>query len=216
MADTKISDLTDGNPVGPADQFIIARSGSDYRLNGLTSVLLYDYTVTGSDKASIDTGVDTPDAGIAGTSAFAAGRVLEVYLYARTDEAVAFSTINGLFNNDGSSVYSRQRVRGSATTASASSATNEAVMNFSVHGASATAGIFSLHTLVMHNYAGTVAAKAFTYEQNLCDKAATMIIDLWGCVYLPASPAAVTRYSVTPATAGKKFKVGTRLTILAR
>ncbi len=90
MADTKISALTDGHGLAAGDQIPIDRAGTNFRAQPLgMSSLVYRYTVTGSDKASIDTGVDTADAG---SNDWTNGDLLEVFLYSRTDEATSSTT----------------------------------------------------------------------------------------------------------------------------
>ncbi|HWE83047.1 MAG TPA: hypothetical protein VG265_15450, partial [Gaiellaceae bacterium] len=82
MADSKISDLTDGSPSAAGDQLVVARSGASNKIVLASPIgqLLYDYTVTGSVKASIDTDVDGSFAGLLS----GAYNVLEIFIYART------------------------------------------------------------------------------------------------------------------------------------
>ncbi len=183
---------------------------------GVGTVLLYDYTVAGSDKASIDTGVDTPDAGIAGTSAFSgAYRVLEIWLYARTDESVAKSVVNITLNNTGGTSYDNQRITGDNTTAAAGAGVGSASAQIFAPGASAAANYFGGGRLSVPNYAGTVGYKHLEFVGGMNDSsganehAAVRI-------FMFTSTSAVTRFATAPATAAKKFKVGTRLLIYAR
>ncbi len=180
-------------------------------------VLLYDYEVTGSDKASIDTGVDTPSAGVAGTAAFPALRTLEVWLYVRTDETVLQSQVNVNLNNDGSSIYDAMRVSGTDSSAPGS-APNAGIATwaFLVSGASVQANAFGVVRLTMPNYAGTVGYKtAESLTATLLDStSANNNIAIRGNLY--RSTSAVNRLAVTPNVAGKKLKVGTRLLIYAR
>jgi hypothetical protein len=102
-----------------------------------SSVLLYDFTVAGADKASIDTGVDTPDAGSAGTSAFAALRMLEIFIIARTDNVASTSAVLTTLNNDSGANYDLVRLTGttgSAPTAQAAASAAGTSMAFVAHG----------------------------------------------------------------------------------
>src|SRR5262249_48188123 len=57
---------------------------------------LYDFTITGADKASIDTFVDGPGAGLLDQT----HDVLEIWILARTDDAGATAAIDVTVNND--------------------------------------------------------------------------------------------------------------------
>ncbi len=77
MADSKISALTSGGLVQAGDALVVARAGASLRVAPAgMPVLVYRYTVTGSDKASIDTGVDTADAG---SNDWTNGDLLEIW-----------------------------------------------------------------------------------------------------------------------------------------
>ncbi len=180
------------------------------------SVLLYDRVIAGSDKASIDTGVDTPDAGIAGTSAFATTyRVLEIWIYGRTDESVVTAGCNINFNNDTATNYAQQQVRNVNTTVSGTESGGRGNLQVVMPGASDTANYFGAARLTFQNYGGSVGYKAGEGTYSASDGSDTSaIVALAGMLY--KSTSAITRLAITPTTGGQKFKVGTRLMIFAR
>lgn len=180
------------------------------------SELIYRYTVTGSDKASIDTGVDTPDAG---SNDWSNGDLLEVFIYARTDEGVVGSVVALTLNNDTGSHYARERVTGTGGTASASNAGSPLTTSFlipAVPGSSVGSNAFGLACLAIPNFAGTVGAKALAGTSGFCDPSsaandrAEAITGIWN------DTSAVTRLAITPNTGGAKLKVGSQLLIYKR
>ena len=199
--------ITDNSP--GAGQITIASASS----GGVgASSLIYRYTVSGSDKASIDTGVDAPNAG---SNDWTNGDLLEVWLYARTDEAVAASSVNINFNNDTAGNYDRQRVRGANTTTSANIANADTKIGTVAAGANSTASVFAATRMSVPNFAGTTGFKAVEFTEGVPDEtAANMLVDAWVAQW--RSTSAITRLAVTPQTAGKKFKIGTQLLIYKR
>ncbi len=216
MADSKISALTDGSPLVVGDELAIARSGSSLRVFAPprlgASELIYRYTVTGSDKTSIDTGADTADAG---SNVWSNGDLLEVFLYVRTDEAVVPSQVNVTVNNDTSSIYDVVRVQGvNATTATASSIAR-ANFFFDAMGASGPSNAFSTAEFLFPNYAGTVGLKGGTLKHSLpTQSGSTAELDIWSLGY--RSTSAITRLAVAVNTSAKKLKVGSQLLIYKR
>jgi len=179
------------------------------------SVLLYDYTVSGSDKATIDTGVDEPDAGISGTNPFEALRLLEIHLYARTDNAVTFDSATITFNNDASAIYDRINMRDTNTTLAQDNSLAQTAFVYNVAGASLASGVFGTFQLTIPNYAGADGNKFGFFHNSVVDTAAANTRIQTGALgYRSAS--ALTRLAVTPFSGGQKYKVGTRLTIFAR
>lgn len=180
------------------------------------SELIYRYTVTGSDKASIDTGVDTP---AAGSNDWTGCDLLEIVLSARTDEAAQGSNVALTFNNDTGSVYDYVWNRIAGTTLSGVSNVAQAAFLFQVTGANvADTSIFGTADLKVPNPTGTVANKTisgtfgFAQPADSTNQQAAAI----GGAYRPASPAALTRLKVTPNTSLKKLKVGSQLLIYKR
>ncbi len=172
--------------------------------------LVYRYTVTGSDKATIDTGVDTPDAG---SNDWTNGDLLEIFLYCRTDETAVISPLDLFLNNDGGANYEVEIARFDGTGSSISAQTNRVGMVMVAIGASGTASHFSNQRVVIPNYAGTVGYKAMEivggYGQGTGSEA-QLLGGLW------RNTAAVNRVAVGVTTAAKKFKVGTQLLIYKR
>ncbi len=191
-----------------ASDFVITGGGGGV---GSTS-LVFRYTVSGSDKASIDTGVDTP---AAGSNDFTNGDLLEVFMYARTDDAVIFSDLSVTFNNDGSAIYDRQRLRANNTTTASATEIGGTGVHASVAGANAGANRFSAVDMKIPNYLGTVGYKTGSFTgENADQTAANDLYDLIGFTY--RSTSAISRIAVASAVAGKKLKVGTQLLIYKR
>ncbi len=212
MADAKISALTDGGGLAAGDAIAIARSGASYRASPIGHpVLVYRYEVTGSDKASIDTGVDTPDAG---SNDWTNGDILEVYFYSRTDDSPGFTNVNVTVNNDGSSIYDEQIIRADNATVSGGSVRAAALWVFATAGASMGSGVFGTLDMRFQNYAGTVGNKHGVVVFGIADStAATCAAREYALGY--RSTSAMTRLKLA-ADSTKKFKVGTQLLIYKR
>ncbi len=214
MADSKISALSSGGQIAPGDALVVARAGASLKVGsaGMSS-LVYRYTVTGSDKTSIDTGVDTADAG---SNDWTGGDLLEIALYARTDEASVRSLIVLRLNNDSSGNYDFHDVYAlNASVSSDGPSLAQTSWGINVNGASCAANYFSSGRMTMPNYAGTTGYKRADYQQSLGDStAANVLTGLFAIGY--KSTSAVSRLSITPSTSGKKFKVGTQLLIYKR
>lgn len=181
---------------------------------GLTQ-LVYRYTVTGSDKASIDTGTDAPNAG---SNDWTNGDLLEIFVYARTDEALASSVVNMTFNNNSGSVYQHTLLRDLNTTLSGSNNAGAAASRMSfglAAGANALANVFGFARIVVPNYAGGVGFASGQIEYNVQpNSAASMTVAMFGLSFL--STTAISRFAVTPNTAGKNLKVGTQVLVYKR
>lgn len=179
-----------------------------------SSILLYDYTVAGSDKASIDTGVDTPDAGIAGTAAFPALRLLEILIQARSDNAAAASTLNITLNNDTGSNYEFERQGATNTTASAAPQAATTAWAIGIHGTGGSASRATPLELLLPNYAGTAFHKSGFIRSGLTDATAgNNQIQKYVVNYLSTS--AVTRVKIAGGGTDK-LKVGSRISVYAR
>jgi hypothetical protein len=173
-----------------------------------SSVLLYDFTVAGADKASIDTGVDTPDAGSAGTSAFAALRMLEIFIIARTDNVASTSAVLTTLNNDSGANYDLVRLTG--TTGSAASTS----MAFVAHGSGGGASYAAALAFWIPAYAGTTFFKSVLSFQGVLDTTTTTS-QAEERVYSWNNTAAVTRVKIA-GNGADKLKVGSRMMIYAR
>ena len=175
------------------------------------SELVYRYTVTGSDKASIDTGVDTPDAG---SNDWTNGDLLEIFVLTRTDDAAAAANIAFTVNNDGSSSYDYQRVSGNNTGVGASAALAQAVWQFQTHGSGGSSGYAGSHHLVLPAYAGTTFWKTGAIASNDPDATATTNQELLAAIGY-RSTSAITRFKAA-AVSTAKLKVGSQLLIYKR
>lgn len=176
-----------------------------------SSSLIYRYTVAGSDKASIDTGVDTPDAG---SNDWTNGDVLEVWVSSRTDDTAALATIVVTLNNDGSAVYDRQIVQGVNTVAAAGVAVGQTSWSLDAHGAGGTAGYPATVKLTIPDFAGTTLFKVAEVAAATPDATAgNNVIRLHSAGY--RSTSAITRLKIA-ASAGQKLKIGSQLLIYKR
>ena len=178
-----------------------------------TSSLIYKFTVTGSVKASIDTGVDAAQAG---SGDWTNGDVLEILISARTDQAVVGSLIDCTVNNDGAANYGRQ---GASVTGAGAPANNnapgETSWRLACLGDSGTANFNSAINITIPTYAGTTFFKNGNALLNRADStAANMAWIAYGLYY--ASTSAITRFKMIPETGGVNFKIGTQLLIYKR
>lgn len=175
------------------------------------SSLVYRYTVTGSDKTSIDTGVDTADAG---SNDWTNGDVLEVCLIARTDKAAVTDEVDVILNNDSSAIYDRMALQGTSAGAAASGAVAETSMRCNVHAATGSTGYPGMVALVIPDFAGTTFWKIAAGPSNIPDQTnANQIVFYRSYGY--RSTSAITRLAAT-AIAGQKLKVGSQLLIHKR
>lgn len=179
------------------------------------SVLLYDYTVAGADKASIDTGVDTPNAGIAGTSAFPLTYgVLEVWILAQTDQVTAAGDFTMILNNDTSGIYDLQNDYGNNTATGAGVTVGDTKWALVAHGTGGSSANAAVISMCCPGYAGTTFNKVFDATLARPDGTAANMYSLnWALGY--RSTSAVARIKIAGVGAGK-FKIGTRLLIYAR
>lgn len=210
------SDTASKLTVGSNGKLLVAASGqatgllwdSGY-LGGLE--LVYKYTVAGADKASIDTGVDTADAG---TNDWTNGDVLEVFMTTRTDDAGAGATLLVTFNNDAATNYERQIMNASNTTVAASvnNATNQVAVD--THGSGGSASTPGTANIVIPNYAGTTFHKSMTVASARPDgTAANQNVQSYAAKW--NNTAAITRMKVA-GNGAAKLKVGSQVLIYKR
>jgi hypothetical protein len=181
-----------------------------------TGVLLYDYTIAGSDKASIDTGVDTPDAGSAGTSAFdGTYRVLEIWMVARTDEAATVDVALDIrFNNDSGGNYDNQTERAIDTSVAGAASVSQTSLPINSHGAGGGASYPSVTHITIPAYAATTFFKVGDALGSRPDSSTgNNRVDLRHFAW--KNTAAITRVSLAARTTNK-MKVGSRLMVYAR
>jgi len=181
--------------------------------------LIYDFTVTGSDKASIDTRSDGTFAGAFPTDL----NYLEIYLTGRTDHNpgapfVVPDDVDFQLNGDTGANYSRVAV-GSSVTGSPVQVQGVSANFFAgvLAGSPAVANFAGLCRMFIPNYNGTTFFKIAEFTAWALDNIAATShyqIGLEAAVW--ASTNAVSSVQAFPETGGAKFKVGTRLTIWAR
>ncbi len=212
MADAKISALTSGGGFQAGDQIPIDRSAANFRVSPIgVPVLVYRYTVTGSDKASIDTGADTADAG---SNDWTNGDLLEVWILARTDDAAAFHDIDVILNNDASSIYDQEAVQGVGAAASTGTQNAAASWPVQVHGSGGSASYAAAVRLTIPGYAATTFWKVAEGVGGPHDATTgNMIARAYSFGY--RSTTAITRLKVA-AQSTAKLKVGSKLLIYKR
>jgi hypothetical protein len=171
--------------------------------SGGIGALLFDSTL-GGDAASIDTGAN----GIAQTQ-----NILEILIYARTDEAVVGSTVAVTFNNDAGANYDRQALIG---TAAASVAQGTALNNLApqVPGATTAANYFGTVQIIIPNYQTTSGFKCGTLVAGRVDStAANERVEVWSFAY--RATIAISRLKIANG-GGTVLKAGTRLLVYGR
>lgn len=177
--------------------------------------LVYAYTVAGADKASIDTGVDTADAG---SLDWTNGDVLEILCLLRTDDTTAAPTVKGTVNNDvatSNANYDTQYLYGSNTSVAANRTLAGDFWLIGATGGGAAANFAAENKITIQAYEKPTFYKTGILESVQNDTTAgnnfTEIESLtWH------STSAITRFAVTPVTAGKKFKIGSQILVYKR
>jgi hypothetical protein len=176
------------------------------------SSLIYRYTVAGADKLSIDTGVDTPDAG---SNDWTNGDLLEIFMSGRTDEVGIQSNIDVTFNNDTSAVYDRQYQQTNLTTVTAGNAVSGSNWPLVLRGTTGAANEAASTIIRLPGYAGTTFVKTGDCTTAVTDSTSGNLVLLkYALGY--RSTSAITRLKVICDTSGKKLKVGTQLLIYKR
>ncbi len=117
-------------------------------------------------------------------------------------------------NNSGSSIYDLQAVY--ATSAAGGAQTVAAAKwTITCAGASCASGTFSVFSMKVPNFTGTVANKHVDMQGGIAD--ATAANNFNGTYQLGfRSTSAVTRLAVAAAVSGKKLKVGSQILIYKR
>ncbi len=188
----------------------IAASGGGGTTIG-RSQLVYRYTVAGSDKASIDTGVDTPDAG---DNDWTGGDLLEIWFLGRTDQSAAAVNVSLTLNNTGGTSYDQQFLDAANTSVGGGTGLGGAKFDIPIFGSTAAASYPGMVGLAIPGYADTTFFKVLTAlavrnsttaGQNLFE----------GDAFTFRSTAAITRLKID-ATSTFKFKVGSKLLIYKR
>lgn len=210
MADSKISALTDGANAQSGDEFVIARSGADYKLSAdelglvlLPGKVLFESTL-GADATSIDTG-----AGGVSTSY----KHLLVLVSARTDGATVDDVAMFNFNGDTGANYARNYWKVGLGGSTQEAGSGETAIKFicSTPGANANANVFGSGALLITDYANTSKNKSFLVLAFNPGNLSTWGAKLGGGYW--ASTAAISRIAVSPQT-GTHLKAGSTLTVL--
>jgi hypothetical protein len=172
---------------------------------------LYDYTVAGADKASIDTFVDGST-----VANFTGYDVLEVFALVRTDDAAAIAGVSVSVNNDSGSNYNWHQWYLTNVTVSADphAAADTSWSCFNAHGSGGTANYATPIRLVIPGYAGTTFYKAGEASMMMVDATAAnkrlLFLSLgW------LNTAAITRLKIA-AQGTAKLKIGSRLIVYGR
>ncbi len=208
-------------PVGTDGQIIYADSGETTGLlwddppsggGGIgSSELIYRYTVAGSDKASIDTGVDTAQAG---SNDWTGADLLEIWVLARTDDAAAITTVVMLVNNDTTSIYDWAFLQANAGAAGAGSAVAQPRWRPNAHGSGGSSGYASVYVITMPGFSNTTFWKTASMLHSQPDATTgNMVSETYGLGY--RSTSAITRFSVSGFSTAK-LKVGSQLLVYKR
>lgn len=173
---------------------------------------LYDFTITGSDQAAIDTQVD--DGGNGAAALPTSFTVLEIWAICRTDDAGASASVDLIFNNDTGGNYYTQRISVVSGTSAASAAVAQTQIRRTLHGSGGSASFASMLKATIPGYAGTTFYKVGDLIAATNDATAgNNQLESLAITY--ASTSAITRVKVA-AISTAKLKVGSRLMIFAR
>jgi hypothetical protein len=175
----------------------------------LGSVKLFDQTLT-ADAASIDTGANGIPANC---------DLLEVFFTGRTDEALLLSVVDVRFNNDSGANYDTAGFSSATGSTTVSEFFNVAGTSFQpvFPGASAGANVAGLLRMVIHAYADPTFFKTVEWSNHAVDTSVGNThrnTEIAETNYRSSPP--INQITITPDTAGKKFKAGSRLTIYGR
>ena len=197
-----------GTPPG-AHEGTHGLGGSDKITGG--TVKMYDFTVTGSDKASIDTNVDGTFAGLFDTSY----DVLEIMLILRVDNTSA-AAVNCLltFNNDAGANYDSEGVQGLGSNPQAGAAVAANNILVTAHGTFDLVNSAGHTFIVIPGYSGTTFNKGGTMQSGIVDSTSTA--ELSRALQIGyRSTSAITRVKIA-GNGTDKLKVGSRLLVYAR
>jgi hypothetical protein len=176
--------------------------------------LVYRYTVTGSDKASIDTGVDTPQAG---TNDWSNGDLLEIRASMRTNEAGITSAMSMIFNNDTTAVYERHGIADFANSApSVFQGFGQTFMHqYCVGNSGLHSQNFGTLKMDIQDYLSSAKFKSVLAQNaTMDDVMANVIYRTEAYLYCSTSP--LSRMKFTPVSPATAFKVGSQVLIYKR
>jgi hypothetical protein len=186
---------------------IVSGSGSSGVALVGSSSLIYRYTVSGADKASIDTGVD---ASLAGSNDWTNADLLVIAITAQTDDAAIFAFFDATINNDTGANYDwyANLINGAAL--GISSGFGDTRWQVRVHGTTGQAYPATLH-FEFPSFTKTTFKKSGGGPANLIDASTANSIS--GVYSLGnRNTTAITRFKMA-AQAAAKFKIGTELII---
>lgn len=181
--------------------------------------LVYDFTVTGAAKASINSASDGAFAGAFPTDL----NYLEVFLTGRTDHApgapfVVPDGVSFTFNSDAGANYTRVAIASSVGgTPGQVQAVGQSSIDGVLAGSTAAANYSGLCRMFIPNYNGTTFFKITEFTAWAADNTAAPShyqIGLEAAIW--ASATGLSSVQAFPTVGGAKFIIGTRMTIWAR
>lgn len=172
--------------------------------------LVYKYTVAGSVKLAIDTGVDAAQTG---SSDFTAATLLEIYVYARTDEVANVSNCGLQFDTDSGASYDFKTIQGLDAATSTVGSTADTRAQMIMPGASAAASVFGVAQYVIPNYLNTTANRAGTGTWGSPGQAGVSLAAAAAVFEWRNTGNAINRVKLLSATGGVNFAIGTMLAI---
>jgi len=176
---------------------------------GTGSALLYDFTITGSAQASIDTLVDGTTGALSG-----AYNVLEAFIILADTGAGSGQNNTMYVNGSTAANYDQQNILGVNTSAVVAAAVGATAWNIQSHGTGGTNGYATTNVFTMPGYASTTFFKVGNLVEGLADgTAGNERSGTWALGF--RSTAAITRLKVLAAT-GTNFAVGSRMMIYGR
>lgn len=194
-------------PIGPTGP--TGPTGATGPTGGVSKI--FDYTVTGADKDSIDTFVDG-----AALPNFATYIELEILALLRSDDVAAATNYSVVCNNDTSALY--DLIEMGANNTSAINGASVAQTSWSIvglHGGGGSADYAASNVMRIPFPNDTTFFKSATLLNGIPD---ATLGNNWSLAYQLGyrSKPALTRLKFLPLTAGKKFKVGSRVVIYGR
>ncbi len=167
---------------------------------------IYDFTITGSDQASIDTNVDgstVPD--------FAGHDVLSWYFIGRTDDAGANAGMNINVNNDTGAKYDQQLAGANDTAVAGATILGATAWTPNISGGGSAANYATVLRMTIPAYTDTTFFKVGEFTTGKTDTTAG---NNFGRLWIASfqGTAAIARLKVA-AQGAAKLKVGSRLIV---
>ncbi len=201
MADSKITDLTDGGAILSTDEFVVARAGADNKIAGAQLLAKLYHNQLGSDGASLDTGA----------SGIASGYTnLRVVAKLRTDAAVVLSSGTARVNGDSGGNYDRADISYNGTAVALASAFGGTSFSLDILGNSADANRFTTVELLIVDYTGS-SYKMMNALNHQIGTGATTNTRLHTGTWIWKSTSALNQIAFFPASGN--LKAGSSLTI---